>query len=99
MERDTFKMSLLEKNFPLARLSSRDHLFELYVKQGMSLPDVSRVTGISSKTLYFVLKFFGIQMRTASQSNGSKMASAKRAQHLRKNMGQKILCALAQFHT
>lgn len=94
IDRGVFKMALLENNFPLARLSSKDHVFDLYVKQGMSLPDLSRATGISTKTLYFILGFFNIQMRTASQSNGGKTASAKRAETFMKKYGaENPLCA------
>lgn len=79
VERDVFKMQLLERNFPMAKLSSGDYIRSLYVNQEMSLPDLSKITGITTKTLYFVLNFFKIKMRTASEANGGSVASSKRA--------------------
>lgn len=82
-------MSLLENNFPKAQLKSKDHIFDLYITKQFSLPDLQKATGISTKTLYFILNFFKIPLRTRSQANGGSVATAKRERTFNKKYGAK----------
>lgn len=77
-DRNFFKMRLLEHNFPNAHLSTGDFIADLYLNQEMSLPELQKITKISTKTLYFVLDYFNIKKRTASEANGSARTTSKR---------------------
>jgi very-short-patch-repair endonuclease len=66
IDKNEIKFQYIKYNFP--EISNKEKLYQLYIIELNSLPDLNKLYGLDYKSSYFLLDYFNIKRRTISES-------------------------------